>query len=113
MANKTAAARGGKNSGEKRRLKQSLRIMRVHKMRTVDKMKKADIARALGVAYETILRDCKTFEDNENSERRLWISVIDAVLEIARREVAGEITTLEARDEIGGLIGIIARREET
>ena len=109
MANKTAAARGGKNSGEKRRLKQSLRIMRVHQMRTVDKMSKADIARTLGVAYETILRDCKTFEDSENSERRLWISVIDAVLEIARREVAGEITTLEARDEIGGLIELILR----
>lgn len=110
MAKNTAAALGGKNSGEKRRLKQSLRIMRVHKMRTVDRMSKAAIARQLGVSYETILRDCKTFEDSEHSERRLWISVIDAVLEIARREVAGEITTLEARDEIGGLIEIIAQR---
>ena len=104
MKDATAAQRGGKNSAEKRRLKQYHRILKVHYLRTVDKMSKADIARKLGVAYETILRDCRTFE----GESQVEAEVIERVLEVSRREVLGEITSDQARTEIAGIIEIVA-----
>ena len=104
-----AASLGGKISGQNRRLKQNARILKVKQMRDQD-MSKAEIARILGVHYETILRDCKTFEDSTSIQ--IEVEVIDAVLEIARREVRGEITTLEARQEIQDFLALLIKMEK-
>ena len=112
MTKNAAAQRGGKNSGEKRRLKQFHRILRVQHLRQVEKMSKADIARQLGVSYETILRDCKIFEDKQHSQDSFQMEIIKSILQVARREVYGEITSAEAKAEIGGIIELIAKESE-
>lgn len=48
----------------------------------------------------------------EHKPRALSVSVTDTILQAARREISGEITTLEARKEIEKLINLAADLKE-
>ena len=63
---------------------------------------KAEIARHFGVSWETVNRDSKAIATE--TPRGVVTGVIDSVLAITRQEVAGEMTTLEARAQIQRLI---------
>lgn len=70
---------------------------------------KAEIARHFKVAWETIARDCKAIA--KQTPRATVSSIVDGVLAITRKEVTGEISTLEAREQIETLIRDAAKAE--
>lgn len=67
---------------------------------------KAEISRFFGVSWETINRDCKELESQ--SKRAFGVSIVDAIFAVIRREIAGKISTLEAREEVEQLIDLAA-----
>ena len=102
------ARKRGREAGLRRRNeKRHARIAQVQLMITQG-LSKAEIARRLGVSNETIRRDCKTFEENPVS---VATSIIDAVFVVVRDESAGEISTIDARQQVQDLIGLAIKNE--
>ena len=96
-----ARKRGVKNSLKARVQKRNARLAQVKIMLDAG-LSKAEIARRCDVHYETIRRDIAEIQHKP----RLNASITDAILQTARKEIASEITTLEARDEIEKLIDL-------
>ena len=91
-----------------RNRKASLRRRGVKRMRDEGKTK-AEIARHYGVNWETINRDCQILDIQTPRAERY--EIVDAILLIAHKEVAGEISTGTARREIEKLIAAAAEAE--
>lgn len=96
-----ARKRGRDASLQIRKERQNARIAQV-KLMLLQGLKKSEIAQRLGVSDETIRRDCKTFE--ESTLPPVADSIIDAVLIVVRDEVAGKLSTLDARQQVQDLI---------
>ncbi|MDE0400312.1 MAG: hypothetical protein OXL96_21160 [Candidatus Poribacteria bacterium] len=97
-----ARMKGVNNSLKARVEKRNARLAQVKIMLDAG-LSKAEIARRCGVHYETIRRD---IAEIQHKPRRLNASITDAILQAARREIDGEITTLEAREAIDELIDL-------
>lgn len=70
---------------------------------------KAEIARHFNVSWETINRDSKIIAEDAGTPAAV-LSVVEGVLNVARRELRGEITSLEAKDMIEQIIANEADR---
>ena len=87
--------------------KRNARIAKVKLLRA-QRVSKSEIARRLGVSDETVRRDCKTFE--EKTTRPIATSIIDAVFTIVHNEIAGNITSDEARQQVKELIELTVQK---
>ena len=90
--------------------KRNARIEQVKLLR-IQRVSKSEIARRLGVSDETVRRDCKTFEGKPT--RLIATSVIDAIFTIVHNEIAGNITSSEARQQVKDLIALTTPYKET
>ena len=89
--------------------KRNARIAKVKLLRA-QRVSKSEIARRLGVSDETVRRDCKTFEGKPTQP--VATSVIDAIFTIVHNEIAGNITSSEARQQVKELIALTTTHKE-
>ena len=110
--NLTAADRKkGRDTGiRKKQERRDARIEQVKLLR-IQRMSKSEIARRLGVSDETVRRDCKTFEEEPTPP--VAASIIDAIFTIVHNEIAGNITSGEARQQVKELIALTTIHKET
>jgi len=96
-----ARKRGRDTAIQRKQERRNARIAQVQLMR-VQGLNKSEIGRRLGVSDETIRRDCKTFENTTHPS--VTDSLIDAVFIIVRDEIAGKLSTIDARQQVQHLI---------
>ena len=99
-----ARKRGAVNSVQRRAEKRNARRAQVKIMLDAG-LSKSEIARRCGVHYETIRSDIAAIQ-HQHQRQSFSVSIVDAIFQAVRKEIAGEITTLEAREEVEKLIDL-------